>query len=145
MSDNILWKASTEELKNSNLFKFENFLEENYSIKFSSDYKLLWKWSIDNPGEFWKSIWQFSNIKGKLGNKLIKYSNTFYKNEFLPNSKLNFSENLLTKNDNSNAITFISETGFKEKRSWKDLNANVTKISKYFKNIKIKEKDTIAS
>ena len=83
MNENILWKCSEKKLKNSNLFRFENFLKQNYSIKFTNNYEQLWKWSIKNPGEFWKSIWEFSNIKGQLGNKLIHYSETFYKNEFL--------------------------------------------------------------
>ena len=114
---NILWKCSDKKLKDSNLFKFESFLKEKYGINHNNNYEQLWKWSIKNSGEFWKSIWEFSNIKGQLGNKLIKHSQIFFKNEFLSNSKLNFSANLLAKNDNSVALTFISENGYKEKKN----------------------------
>ena len=47
----------------------------------------------------------------------------------LSKSKLNFGENLLTKNDESKAITFISENGFRKVHSWKELNKNVSKIT----------------
>ena len=54
------------------------------------------------------------------------------------------SENLLSKDDNTKAITFISENGFKDKRNWNQLRTNTSKIIKFFKKIKIKEKDRIA-
>ena len=43
----------------------------------------------------------------------------------MPNSKLNFAENLLSKKNNSKAVTFVSENGFREERKWKNLNNNV--------------------
>ena len=58
---------------------------------------------------------------------------------------LNFAENLLSKNNNDKAITFISENGFREERSWHELNLNVSKISKFLESIKIKKKDRIAA
>ena len=128
---NILWKCSDKKLKDSHLFKFENFLKKKYGINYNRNYEKLWKWSIRNPGEFWKSTWEFSDIKGQLGNKLINHSKIFYKNEFFSNSKLNFSENLLSKNDNSIALTFISENGYKESKTWIELKINVIKVSKF--------------
>ena len=126
---NALWKCSDSKLKDSNLFKFESFLKKKYAIDCQNDYEKLWKWSINNTGEFWKSIWEFSNVKGKLGKKLLLSSSAFYKNEFLPDSKINFAENLLSKNDNTIAITFISENGYKENKTWRELKQDVIKYS----------------
>ena len=142
---NILWKCSDKKLKGSHLFKFENFLKKKYKINHQNNYRKLWKWSTKYPEEFWKSIWEYLNIKGQLGSKLIRFSKIFYKNEFLSNSKLNFTENLLTKNDNSIAITFISENGYKENKTWYDLKTDVTKISKWLKNVGIKKNDRVAA
>ena len=104
-----LWEASQRLKSNSNLYSFEQYISKKYSKKFNQNYSNILKWSISNPGKFWDSVWDYSNIKGKKGkNKLIK-SKVFYKNKFLPKSKLNFSENLLSKNNNDKAITFISE------------------------------------
>ena len=134
----ILWKCSDERLRKSNLFKFENFLKKKYGFNHNNNYEKLWKWTIENSAEFWKSIWEFSHVKGQLGNELTYFSEIFYKNEFLPDSKLNFAENLLSKNDNSLAVTFISENGYKENKTWSELNTDVTKISKLLKKIGIK-------
>ena len=124
----IFWKCSDEKLRKSNLFKFENFLKKKYGLSHKNNYEKLWKWTVENSAEFWKSIWEFSNVKGQLGTRLSHFSEIFYKNEFLPDSKLNFTENLLSKNDNSLAVTFISENGYKESKTWSELNLDIIKI-----------------
>ena len=63
----------------------------------------------------------------------------------MPNSKLNFAENLLSKKDNTKAITFISENSFREERNWKNLNDNVNKLNNFFHKIKLKKKDRVVA
>ena len=139
-----LWEAHSSIKNKSNLFKFEKFLSRKFNFKVSKNYNKLFNWSIKNPNLFWSSIWDYANVKGKKVDK-FKSSKEFIKNKFLVNSKLNFAENLLSKNDNSKAITFISETGFKEIRSWKDLYLNTSKLVNFFKKNKIYAKDRIAA
>ncbi len=140
-----LWQPSLIVKKNSNLFAFENYISKKLKIKFNRNYKKLLNWSIKNSPEFWSRFWDFSKIKGIKSNKNFRKSKTFYKNLFLPGSKLNFGENLLSKNNNEKAVTFISENGFREERSWKQLNLNTNKISKFLKKINIKKGDRVAA
>ena len=144
MKSKILWKANQSQKNDSNLYKYEKFISYKYKFKVNQKYNKLLRWSINNPKNFWNSIWDFSNVKGIKKEKIEK-SNIFFKNKFLKNSKLNFAENLLSKNDNSKAITFISENGIKKVRTWRELNTNVHKLITYLKSIKIKEKDRIAA
>jgi len=140
-----LWEASQRIKFSSNLYSFEQHISKKYSKKFNQNYSSILKWSISNPGKFWDSVWDYCSIKGQKGkNKLIK-SKVFYKNKFLPKSKLNFSENLLSKNNKDKAITFISENGFREERNWKQLNNNVSRIINFFKKIKLNKNDRIAA
>ena len=144
MSKN-LWQPSLIVKKNSNLFAFENYISKKLKIKFNRNYKKLLNWSIKNSPEFWSRFWDFSKIKGIKSNKNFRKSKTFYKNLFLPGSRLNFGENLLSKNNNEKAVTFISENGFREERSWRQLNLNTNKISKFLKKINIKKGDRVAA
>ncbi len=144
MNSKILWKAKQSQKNESNLFKFENYLSSKYNFKVTQKYKNLLNWSIKNPKKFWNSIWDFTKVKGIKSEK-HEVSNIFYKNKFLKNSKLNFAENLLSKNDHSKAITFISENGHKKIRTWKELNINTYKLINFFKILKIKEKDRVAA
>ncbi|ETA70303.1 acetoacetate--CoA ligase [Candidatus Pelagibacter ubique] len=140
-----LWQPSLIVKKNSNLFAFENYISKKLKIKFNRNYKKLLNWSVKNSPEFWSRFWDFSKIKGTKSNKNFRKSKTFYKNLFLPGSKLNFGENLLSKNNNEKAVTFISENGFREERSWRQLNLNINKISKFLKKINIKKGDRVAA
>ena len=139
-----LWEASKEIKNKSNLFRYEKFLEENYNYKTSKKFYKLLKWSIKNSSDFWNSIWDFTKVKGHKKLK-FKYKKNIINNKFFVGSKLNFAENLLSKNDNTKAITFISENGFRETRTWEQLNINTSKIVNFFKKIKIKQKDRVAA
>ncbi len=140
-----LWQPSLIEKKNSNLFDFENYISKKVNKKFNRNYKNILNWSIKNSPEFWSRFWDFSKIKGTKGKKKFKKSKIFYKNLFLPGSKLNFGENLLSKNNQEKAVTFISENGYREERSWKQLNFNTSKILKFLKKINIKKGDRVAA
>ena len=64
---NILWKCSDRKLKDSNLYKFENFLKNKYKINYKKDYQKLWEWSVNNQGEFCFVIALMSLLNEQLG------------------------------------------------------------------------------
>jgi len=115
-----LWEASKKTKKNSELFAFEKFVSKRLKKKFHNNYNKIHKWSVKSSQDFWSIFWDFSKIKGVKSKQKIQKSKTFYKNIFLPKSKLNFGENLLSKNNKDKAVTFISENGFRETRNWNE-------------------------
>ena len=139
-----LWEPSKELIKNSNLFAYEKFISKYYKYNFSRNYKKLLKWSVKNPKDFWNSIWEYFEVVGKKTDK-FKLTKDLINSKFFVNSKLNFAENLLAKNSNQKAITFVSENGYREQKSWKELNIDVKKIITFYKKINISEKDRIAA
>ncbi len=139
-----LWEPSKELINNSNLFAYEKFISKYYKYNFSRNYKKLLNWSVKNPKDFWNSIWEYFEVVGKKTNK-FKLTKDLINSKFFVNSKLNFAENLLAKNSNQKAITFVSENGYREQKSWKELNIDVKKIITFYKKINISEKDRIAA
>ena len=95
--ERYLWKISDEKLNKTNLAFYSNFIKQHYKVNLGNDFNKIWKWSIDNTDKFWKSIWDFTEVKGKLGNILLEESDIFIKNKFFPNTELNYGENLLKK------------------------------------------------
>ncbi len=139
-----LWEPSKALIKDSNLFAYEKFISKYYKYNFSRNYTKLLKWSVKNPKDFWNSIWKYFEVVGKKTDK-FKLTKDLINSKFFVNSKLNFAENLLTKNSNQKAITFVSENGYREQKSWKELNIDVKKIISFYKKINISEKDRIAA
>ena len=140
-----LWEPSKTLKLNSNLLKFEKFISNRFKKNFNGNYEKIHNWTIKNPQSFWNSIWDYSKVKGNKGKNNTKKFSKFYKNTFLNNSKLNFTENLLSKNNDDKAITFISENGFREIKNWKELNKNVKKVSTFLRNLNIKSKDRVVA
>ncbi len=139
-----LWEPSEALIKDSNLFAYEKFISKYYKYNFSRNYRKLLKWSVKNPKDFWNSIWEYFEVIGIKTNK-FKLTKDLINSKFFVNSKLNFTENLLIKNSNQKAITFVSENGYREQKTWKELNIEIKKIITFYKKINISEKDRIAA
>ena len=58
----MLWKPTDERVKNSNMYRFINFINQKHSLDIN-EYMALYKWSIENIPEFWASFWEFADIK----------------------------------------------------------------------------------
>ena len=140
-----LWKINKEKLNKTNLALYSNFIKKKYKVNSGNDFNKIWKWSVDNPKIFWKSIWDFTKVKGDLGNTLLKESNIFYKNRFFPDARLNYAKNLLKKNNEKKSIIFKSENGYKTALSWENLNLNVAQVSNWMKSNGIKKGDRVAA
>ena len=143
--NNQLWKIKKEKFNKTNLFFYSDFIKKNFKIDTDNDFNKIWKWSVNNPKIFWRSIWDFTKVKGHLGNSILQESNTFYKNKFFPDTKLSYAKNLLNKNVTTPAIIFKSENGYKTVLSWKNLNSNVAKISYWMRSNGVKRGDRIAA
>ncbi len=136
-----IWKPSNQKRENSLLKDFAKFV----NFKNSDSFKDLWKWSVDNPEIFWSKFWDYSKIIGDKGNDIILKDRVFNKTKFFPNSKLNYSENILKKKSDLDAIGFLSENGHEENISWNELYNKVCKFSAYLKTLNLDKGDRVAA
>ena len=140
-----LWSPNEEIKKKSNLESFIKHLNKKKLFKYNRKFKNIWKWSVNNSEIFWSEIWDFTKIRGVKGKKIIKKNKVFRKNIFFPFSRLNYTENLLSKKNNDIALFFHSEKGIEKKIKWNELNIKVCKFSYFLKKINLKEKDRVAA
>ena len=140
-----LWSADEESKKKSKLEFFCRDLDKKKLLKYKANFKHLWEWSVNKPESFWSEVWDFTKIKGIKGKKILKKNKIFYKNSFFPDSKLNYAENLLSKQNEEIAVKFLSENNTEKKITWKKLNENVCKFSYFLKRINLKEKERVAA
>ena len=136
-----LWKPSEQKKQESLLEDFSKFVNSNSNHNFKS----LWEWSVKNKEEFWSKFWDYSKIIGDKGKEVIRKNKIFNETKFFPDSKINYAENILKKKTNNCAINFLSETGFEESITWKDLYEKVCKFSFYLKTLDLKKGDRVAA
>jgi acetoacetyl-CoA synthetase len=136
-----LWSPSDQKKQESLLEDFAKFI----NLKSEKNFKNIWEWSIKNPEKFWSRFWDYSKIIGDKGKEIIKKNKIFNQVKFFPESKINYAENILKKKNNDIAIHFLSENGFEESITWKNLYEKVCKFSAYLKTIDLKKGDRVVA
>lgn len=105
----LLWKPSEERIKKTNMYRFMNFVNEQYSRNFK-EYPPLYQWSVENISDFWALMWEFAEIKAsKSYDQVIDEPNKMPGAKWFLGSRLNFAENLLRYRDNQVALIFKGE------------------------------------
>ena len=57
----LLYQPSEERIKQSNMYRFMNFINERFDKNYQK-YGQLHQWSIDNIPDFWAAMWDFVGI-----------------------------------------------------------------------------------
>ena len=139
MTSGLLWSPTH---KKNKLQEYQKKISDKLEI---NSYASLHKWSVENKALFWSTIWDYTKIKGIKKDPIIKNENDFINSKFFDNSKLNFSENLIQKKDDSESIVFFSEQGQRRSISWRQLNKQVNKIAYYYISKGLKKGDRVAA
>ncbi len=85
------------------------------------EYRDLHRYSIGQPAEFWRAVWDFCEIIGTPGTRVLEDADQMPGARWFPDARLNFAENLLRRRDDETAILFRSETGVSAEYSFREL------------------------
>ncbi|MGY3804601.1 acetoacetate--CoA ligase [Pigmentibacter ruber] len=148
-----LWEPSEEKIKSANLTLFRNYINQKYNLNLKNFHE-LYLWSIgEYAGKknhhsvllFWQNILEYFQI---IHDNEDEYSviniDDFKKVEWFPSVNLNYTQNLLRKNDSELAIVFRGENFQEKKLSWTELNMQVSKMQQFLLSIGIEKNDCIA-
>jgi acetoacetyl-CoA synthetase len=101
-------------------------------------------WSIQDPGSFWASVFDYFNVIGSRGERTFEKGARFQDARFLPDARLNFAENLLRFEGVEDAIIYRGED--KERLRWSrdDLRATVSRLQQAMRDAGVKVGDRVA-
>ena len=137
----VVWTPSQDQILNSNLKKFTEFVEENTGKDFKS-YDELHHFSISNP-EFWRFIIEFCKVEGEWNGPIYEGENIFSAKWF-PQSKLNFAENMLKNRSDNEALIFRCEDRISKTLSFAELYNQVSKTAQHLKELGVTKGDRVA-
>jgi len=132
-----LWQPLEERIKGTNMYKLLNHINGKYGENFR-EYEDLYRWSIDNRVEFWKTLWDYMNIIHSKG-----YDEVLVNGDKMPGAKwfvgarLNFAENLLRYRDDKPAIIFKGEGQDSISITYADLYDRVARLAKSMRDMGI--------
>ena len=116
-----------------------------YSGQASFDYDGLHRWSIEQPDEFWKSIWEFGGVIGEPGDTVYEPGADMRTARFFPDATLNFAENLLRRSDQGEAIVALGEDGRCRRVSWQELNTETGAFCAWLNEVGLEAGDRVVA
>ncbi|MBW1642401.1 MAG: acetoacetate--CoA ligase [Deltaproteobacteria bacterium] len=127
--DKLLWEPSEERIKNSNMHRFMEAVNEKHRKSFT-DYDSLYQWSIENISDFWASMWDFGEIKASVSyDQVVDDIAKMPGAKWFSGARLNFAENLLRFQDDQTAIIFKGEDQVIERITYNQLYNEVAKVA----------------
>ena len=154
----ILWEPSPEFIRNSNMFKYAEWLKANYGKDFglSEDakanvkaYNSMWRWSVESLEEFWETTWKYFNIISHTPYTKVLESRTMPGAKWFTGATVNFAENVLrhaeAKGDEE-AIVYVREDGLRRSMSWGELESEVAAASQWLREVAgVRKGDRVAA
>lgn len=108
------------------------------------DYPKLWQWSCGNSDEFWSYLWEFCDVIGDKGDRILETAPKMQDCKFFPDASLNYAENCLKRRDVDDAVVFWGEEKVKRRLSWAELYNSVSRLQQYLITKGVGEGDRVA-
>jgi acetoacetyl-CoA synthetase len=125
----ILWEPSEELKAGSRLAEYMRWLRGERDVAVET-YDELWRWSVDEPEEFWASIWDHFDVRAAdpydsvLGSRAMPGANWF------PGARLSYAEHVFRdRDDHAVAIRHASELRGPSELTWGDLRSLTARIA----------------
>jgi acetoacetyl-CoA synthetase len=102
-----LWTPSPERVERARITHFMRHLRDRGAHV--SDYRSLYDFSITQPLDFWRAVWDFCGIIGQRGERIAIGMERMLGARFFPDAQLNFAENVLRQRGSGDALVFNGE------------------------------------
>ncbi|KPK13843.1 MAG: acetoacetyl-CoA synthetase [Anaerolineae bacterium SG8_19] len=142
--DQPLWEPSPEHIARSNLAAFMRVVRRHWNAPVD-DYPSLYQWSVAEPEQFWQTIWSFCRTIGERGDgPVLTDGDKMPGAKWFPEARLNYAENLLRRRDRATAIVFWGEDRLRSRVTYRELYAEVSRLSQALRAAGVKPGDRIA-
>ena len=134
----ILWTPTPEQAEKTAVYQ----LMQSVGVL---DYQSLWQWSIDQPEDFWSTVWDACDVIGEKGKTILRRADTMRESRFFPEARLNYAENLLERGqDDDEAIIFWGEDKLKLRLNRRELKAQVAQLAQVLRDAGVMKGDRVA-
>jgi acetoacetyl-CoA synthetase len=123
-----LWRPTPAAIAGANMTAFMRLVHSRHNVAVG-DYQALHRWSVDNPGDFWSTLWDYAGIVGVRGEVALVDADRMPGARFFPDARLNYAQNLLKRRDDSEAIVFRGETKVASRISHRELYDAVSRFA----------------
>jgi acetoacetyl-CoA synthetase len=124
-----LWSPSAERIENANLTRFIRRVNANHKTAIV-DYPGLYAWSVERRETFWSELWEFCGVwSERKGDRILSNGDAMPGAKWFPDARLNFAQNLLSRDDETPALVFCNERSHRRELTYFQLKSEVARIA----------------
>lgn len=144
-TDTLLWKPSAAFKENANLTNYHHWLQKHRDLSFE-DYASLWKWSVENPADFWESLADYFEVDFHVPPTEIMSNDPMPHTQWFKGSQLNYAEHIFKqKSPHRPAILFASEDEETRSIPWEELEQKTASLRAFLKKSGVKKGDRVVA
>ena len=131
MTTSKLWEPSPLRVRDAFVSHFMRKVEAAHGASLP-DFHALWRWSVDYPVPFWRTVWQECGVIGSPGERTLVEGERMQDARWFPDAKLNFAQNLLGRRppgDAGDALVFWGEDKVKRRYSHAQMVESASKVA----------------
>jgi acetoacetyl-CoA synthetase len=140
----LLWQPPRALLDACALRRYMDWLTATRGLQFAG-YAELWRWSVDEPNEFWRSIWEFFEL-GQPAPPVALANDAMPGATWFPGAALNYAVLALRQRSSERpAIIFQSETHPLQELGWDALAEQVAAVADGLRALGVQRGDRVAA
>jgi len=141
----LLWEPTAEEVERAELTRFARRLAAERGVE-TDGYRDLWRWSVENVGEFWAALWDYFEVISDapyarpLGREEMPGA------EWFPGTRLSYAEHVFRGHgDDEVALVHGSELRPTAETSWSELRREVARVAAGLRELGVGEGDRVVA
>jgi acetoacetyl-CoA synthetase len=141
----LLWQPSPETIEQANLTRYMRWLADHHELRLTT-YPDLWRWSVDNVGLFWQTIWEFCDVKASRQANEPLVSSDMPGASWFPGARLNYAENIFANmTDERPALLYEDEENAFVEIKWHDFYVQTAVMQQALKAMGVQKGDRVVA
>ena len=141
----LLWQPSAATIEQANLTRYMRWLAQHKGLHFAA-YPELWRWSVQNLGPFWQSIWDFCQIKASARGEIALVDDAMPGARWFPDARLNYAENIFAQSSSMRlSLLYEDELSATQEISWQQLSATTAALQQALLAAGVQKGDRVAA
>ena len=139
-----IWRPSEERIRKARLTAFQE-LVRNQGLADATDYASLYDWSVERLEGFWPAVWRFCDVRSSQPwTSVLDDPERMLGARWFEGALLNFAENLLRRQDDSDALVLWNEEGRQGAMSFRRLHEEVARTAAGLRRLGVGVGDRVA-
>lgn len=141
----LLWAPSLARAERARLTDYAVWLRQRRGRSFT-EYEALWRWSVETPGAFWHSIWDYFGVRAHQAPEApVAGSLEMPGTRWFPGATLNYAEHALAGADEHLALIHWDEEGERGRMTRRELAGAVARARAGLMALGVRRGDRVAA